>query len=184
MAIARRQFTVEDYHRMRDAGIFAEDDRVELLDGEVLLMSPIGPLHAAIVKRINTLLGQSPLGQYIVSIQDPIQLSDVSEPQPDIAILQYRSDYYGTAHPQPGDIMLLMEVSDTSLEYDLENKLPRYAESEIMEVWIIDIENQQIEQYYNPAHGSYRTKQTWLRGQSITSNTLSTLTFQVDHILG
>jgi Uma2 family endonuclease len=184
MAVARRQFTVEDYHRMRDAGIFTEDDRVELLDGEVLLMSPIGPLHAAIVKRINTLLAQSPLGQYIVSIQDPIQLSDLSEPQPDIAILEYRSDFYGTSHPEPASVMLLMEVSDTSLEYDRENKLPRYAESGIKEVWIIDLENQQVEQYAHPANGSYRTKQTWLHGQSIPSHTLPVLKLQINDILG
>lgn len=184
MVIARRQFTVEEYHRMRDAGIFAENDRVELLDGEVLLMSPIGPLHAAIVRRINTLLSQSALSQYIVSVQDPIELSDLSEPQPDIAVLQYRSDYYCGSHPRPDDIVLLVEVSDTSLEYDHESKLPRYAESGIAEVWIVDVGNQQVEQYFDPAHASYRTKQTWLHGQTITSHTLPTLSFQVDDILG
>lgn len=184
MAVARRQFTVADYHRMRDAGIFSEDDRVELLDGDILQMSPIGPLHAAIVKRINTLLGKTPLGQLIVSVQDPIQLSDLSEPQPDIAILKYRSDYYGSTHPRPEDILLLIEVSDTSLEYDKKNKLPRYADSYIVEVWIIDIENQQIEQYSNPANGSYRTKQSWLHGQAITSIELPAFAVTVDDILG
>lgn len=184
MAIARRQFSVEDYHRMRDAGIFGEEDRVELLDGEIIQMSPIGPLHAAIVKRINTLLGQVSLGQHIVSIQDPIELSDASEPQPDIAILKYRADFYGTSHPQPHEIMLLIEVSDASLEYDKENKLPRYADSLIPEVWIIDAEHQQVEQHYNPANGTYRTKQTWLRGDRITSVQLAAVTARVDDILG
>jgi Uma2 family endonuclease len=184
MAVARRQFTVDDYHRMRDAGIFSEDDRVELLDGEVILMSPIGPLHAAIVKRINTLLNQGLLTQHIVSVQDPVQLSDMSEPQPDLAIIQYRADYYAAAHPTPDDIALVIEVSDTSLEYDRENKLLRYAESLIGEVWIIDIENQQVEQYTNPANGQYRMKQTWLHGQQVTSYRLPSVTLQVDDILG
>jgi Uma2 family endonuclease len=183
MAVARRQFTTDDYHRMRDAGIFAEDDRVELLDGEVLLMSPIGPLHAAIVKRLNTLLGQGVSKRYIVSIQDPIQLSDLSEPQPDIAILQYRADYYGSAHPQPADILLLIEVSDISLEYDRERKFPRYAESGIAEVWIVDIDNQRVEQYYHPTNGLYQTKQTWLHGQVITSRRLITLALPINDIL-
>jgi Uma2 family endonuclease len=184
MVVARRPFTVEDYHRMRDAGIFAEDDRLELLEGEVLLMSPIGPLHAAIVRRLNMLLSEAVGRQYIISVQDPIQLSVVSEPQPDLVVLQYRADYYGTSHPQPGDIELLIEVSDTSLDYDRENKLPRYAESGIPEVWIVDVANQQIEQYVHPANGLYRTKQTWLHGQTITSLHCPLIALHVDTILG
>lgn len=184
MVVARRQFTVDEYHRMRDAGVFADDDRVELLDGEILLMSPIGPLHASIVRRLNTMINHALLNQWIVSVQDPIQLSDLSEPQPDIAVLQYRSDYYGASHPQPRDVALLIEVSDTSLEYDRENKLPRYAESGIPEVWIVDAEHRQVEQYVHPANSAYRTKQTWLHGQRITSSTIALLSFDVDDILG
>lgn len=184
MAITRRPFTVADYHRMREAGIFAADDRVELLDGEIIAMRPIGPLYAAIVKRINTLLGQTALSGYIVSVQDPVQLADDSEPQPDIALLVYRPDYYATGHPQPADILLIIEVSDTSLAYDRDSKLPRYAASLIPEVWIIDAEHHQIEQYADPAHGQYRTKQTWSHGQTLTSHALPTLTVQVGAVLG
>jgi Uma2 family endonuclease len=147
-------------------------------------MSPIGPLHAAIVRRLNTLFSQRGLSQYIVSVQDPIQLSDLSEPQPDLAILQYRPDYYGSSHPLPDDIVLLIEVSDTSLEYDRESKLPRYAESGIQEVWIVDVEHRQIEQYYHPANGAYRTKQTWLHGQTITSHSLAVISLHVDDVVG
>jgi len=184
MTAIRRQFTVEDYHRMRDAGIFGEDDRIELLDGEIIQMSPIGPLHAAIVRRINTLLGQLSLGQHIVSVQDPVELSDASEPQPDVAILKYRTDFYGSSHPQSHEIMLLIEVSDSSLEYDKENKLPRYAASFIPEVWIVDVEHQQVEQYSDPANGSYRTKRTWLHGDTVTSIYLPVITAHVNDILG
>jgi Uma2 family endonuclease len=182
MAVARRHFTVADYHRMRKAGIFTEDDRVELLDGEVIQMSPIGPLHAAIVKRLNTLLGKEPLPGYLVSVQDPVQLADDSEPQPDIAILTYRADYYAGAHPQPPDIQVIIEVADTSVAYDRDRKLPRYAASGIPEVWIIDVDNQQVEQYFNPAHGQYRTKQTWTHGQTLTSQVLPMLSVPVDRV--
>ncbi|MBP1467038.1 Uma2 family endonuclease [Candidatus Chloroploca sp. M-50] len=184
MVVARRQFTVQEYHRMRNAGIFAEDDRVELLDGEVVLMSPIGPLHAAIVRRLNAILSQAVGHQFLLSVQDPIQLSDLSEPQPDLALLQYRADYYGSSHPQPAEIELLIEVSDTSLDYDREQKLPRYAESGIREVWLVDLSHQQIEQYIDPANGSYRTKQTWIHGQTLTSPHLAMLSIHVDDILG
>ncbi|NCC34407.1 MAG: Uma2 family endonuclease [Chloroflexia bacterium] len=184
MLVARRQFTVQDYHRMRDVGIFAEDDRVELLDGEVVLMSPIGPLHAAIVRRLNTILSQAAGHQFLLSVQDPIQLSDLSEPQPDLALLHYRADYYAASHPQPAEIELLIEVSDTSLDYDREQKLPRYAESGIREVWLVDLTHQQIEQYIDPANGSYRTKQTWVHGQTLTSPHLAMLNVPVDDILG
>ncbi len=100
MQIARWQFTVDDYHRMQAAGILTEDDRVELIDGEVRRMSPIGPLHAAIVKRLNTLLMPHMGTLMLISLQDPIQLNDVSEPEPDIAILRYDASYYGSTIPR------------------------------------------------------------------------------------
>jgi Uma2 family endonuclease len=184
MLIARRQFSVAEYHRMRDAGIFAADDRLELLDGEILLMSPIEPLHAAIVRRLNLHLRQALGDHYIISVQDPIHLSDLSEPQPDLAVLTYRADYYSSAHPQPGEIELLIEVADTSLEYDRLSKLPRYAESGIPEVWIVNIAHQQIEQYNDPANGAYRTKQTWTHGQVITSIQLPSISLTCDQVLG
>lgn len=184
MLVARHQFTIEAYHRMHAAGIFTEDDRLELLEGEVLRMSPVGPRHAAIVKRLNTLLNQQVAQHSIVSVQDPIQLSAFSEPQPDIALLVYRDDYYATSHPQAHDVLLLIEVSDTSLEYDRMQKLPHYADAQIAEVWIIDLEQQQVEQYYDPANGLYRTKQTWLPGQMVTGLHIPTLSLLVDDIFG
>jgi Uma2 family endonuclease len=116
--IARRPFTVSDYARMRETGILAEDDRVELIDGEVRLMSPIGPRHAAIVNRLSTLIRRHIGETAIVSVQNPIQLNDYTEPQPDLAILHARDDYYAHAHPRPDDIILVIEVADTSAAYD------------------------------------------------------------------
>jgi Uma2 family endonuclease len=167
--IVRYQFSVTEYARMRETGILNEDDRVELIDGEVRIMSPIGPLHAAIVKRLNTLLSKRIPATVIVSIQDPIQLSDYTEPQPDAALLQYRPDYYAHAHPVADDVLLAIEVSDSSLDYDRDEKLPRYAQAHIPEVWIVDLLHLTIEQYTHPRTGKYLSKRLLERGDRLTS---------------
>ena len=129
--ILRWQFTVADFARMLEAGILAEDDRVELIDGEVRAMTPVGPRHAATVKKINAMISRLADDTIIVGVQDPIQLTDYTEPQPDITVLRHRDDFYINAHPQPSDVLLIVEVSDTSLAYDREEKIPRYAQSGI-----------------------------------------------------
>ncbi|MFQ3632174.1 Uma2 family endonuclease [Roseiflexus sp.] len=184
LQIARRQFTVNDYHRMRETGILTEDDRVELIDGEVRLMSPVGPFHAAIVKRLNALLSTKTGEQAIISIQDPIQLDDHTEPEPDIAILRFDDTWYAQRHPTPADIFFVIEVADTSLEYDRDEKLPRYAASGIQEAWLIDIEAETVAQYTQPAHNIYTLKQTFKRGELIRSATFPAITLPVDHIFG
>jgi hypothetical protein len=184
VAVARRPFTVEEYQRMRTAGILKEDDRVELIDGEVREMSPVGPLHAAIVRRLNLLLHRSLAGACVVSVQDPMRLSDRSEPQPDLAVLRPRPDFYAGAHPAPDDVLVLIEVADTSLVYDREEKLPRYAQSGIAEVWLVAVDRQQVEQYANPANGQYRTARTCGRGENITSLSIPSLTLAVNDVLG
>lgn len=180
--ISRHQFTVTEYARMRETGILSEDDRVELIDGEVRDMSPIGPLHAAIVKRLNTILGRLLPDAFILSIQDPIQLNDYREPQPDVAILRYRADFYADAHPVADDVLLVIEVADTSIDYDRDEKLPRYADAHIAEVWIVDIENLVIEQYLQPRNGKYLVKHIRERGDAITAQFLNTLQLVVDQV--
>jgi Uma2 family endonuclease len=138
--ILRWQFTVADFARMIEAGIFAEDDRVELIDGEVRAMSPIEPRHAAIVKRLNALMSRQVGDRAILSVQEPIQLTDYTEPQPDLAVLRLREDFYVQAHPVPADVLVVVEVAETSLEYDREEKVPRYAQVCIPEVWLLDVE--------------------------------------------
>lgn len=182
--IARWQFTVDDYHRMRETGILTEDDRVELIDGEVRIMSPVGPFHAAVVKRLNTLLVKMTTDRTIISVQDPIQLNDHSEPEPDIAVLRIHPDYYAHHHPTPQDILFVIEVSDTSRDYDRGEKIPRYAEAGILEAWLVDVEREVVEQYMYPEHDQYTVKQTFRRGETITSVALPAITLHVDHILG
>lgn len=180
--ILRHTFTTTDYARMLETGILHEDDRVELIDGEVRQMSPIGPYHAALVARLNRLLMQHAIDSMIVRVQDPVRLSDYSEPQPDLALVAERADFYAHSHPTVEDIYLLIEVSDTTLSYDRSEKLPRYALAGVQEVWIVDTAAQQIEQYYQPAGNQYRTKQTSERGQTIQAHTLPNLMLDIDSI--
>ena len=178
----RRQFTVHDYTRMRETGILTEDDRVELLDGEIYLMSPLGSLHIAIVNRLNKLLMRLVGDDAILSIQNSVQLNDYSEPQPDVALLSPRDDYYDQALARPDDILLLIEVADTSLDYDREQKLPRYAASNVAEVWIIDVDQQIVEQYSQPMQGQYTQINKVLFGNAIQSKAMQQIAFTTEHI--
>ena len=182
--VARRYFTVDEYHRMGEAGVFSENDRVELIEGEILKMSPIGSRHAASVKRtarlFNNLLGD----RVIVSVQDPIVLDDFSEPQPDIALVKPRDDSYGAAHPGASDVLLVIEVADTSLAYDHEIKLPAYARSGIPEVWIANLIAETVEAHTELLNGSYRTVRSYRRGDSITPLHFPDLSIEVASVLG
>lgn len=180
--IARRPFSVTDYARMRETGILKEDDRVELIDGEVRLMSPIGPLHAAIVNRLTALISQRLGATVILSVQNPIQLHDYSEPQPDLTLLQPRDDFYSHGHPRPDDVVLLIEIADTSIAYDRDEKIPHYADAGIAEAWLIDINNQTIEQYTQPRHGGYRKKLIVAYDELIVAEALPQLQLALEHI--
>jgi Uma2 family endonuclease len=135
---SRHLISVDAFHRMGETGILGPRDRVELIDGEIIDMSPIGVLHAAIVARLASHFSQrlGPIG--VVWCQNPLRLDDISEPEPDIAILRPRADFYMTAHPGAADVLLVIEVADTSLAYDLGTKVPLYARHGIPEVWVID----------------------------------------------
>ncbi len=181
--IAKRWFNVEDYYRMVAAGILAEDDRVELIEGEIVEMSPIGSRHSACIDRVNKLFNR--LGdQFIVRVQSPIRLSDFSEPQPDVSLLRPRKDFYARVHPSPADVLLLIEVADTSVEYDRKVKVPLYARAGIPEVWLIDLPQDKIEIYAQPNGGLYQKFQQLKPGESFVSQTLPDLQFDVDALLG
>jgi Uma2 family endonuclease len=133
------RFTVKDYHRMAKADVFGPDDRVELFDGRVYEMSPIGSWHAACVRRLNALFAAGVGDRAIVSVQSPIWLDEYSEPEPDVALLRIKADFYKGGHPGPDDVLLVVEVAESSLAYDLKRKALRYVATGIPEVWVIDV---------------------------------------------
>jgi len=180
--IVRHAFSVHDYARMRKIGILTEDDRVELIDGEVRTMSPIGPLHAAIVRRLVKRLIELVGDQAIVSPPNPIQLNDYSEPQPDVAILRLRDDNYQRAHPVAGDVLLIIEVSDTTAQYDRIEKLPRYAAAGIPETWIVDVEQCVVEQYTHPVRDQYARLQKYFPDDMITSPVMPAIALNADDL--
>src|SRR5665213_3138786 len=151
----QHRFTVEDYYRMAETGVLKPDARVELLDGKIIDMSPIGPFHGGITKYLSKIFFGAAKGRWITAVQDPVRLDDHSEPQPDLMLLKPSADYYRKRHPQPEDVFLLVEISDTSLEKDQKVKLPAYARAGIAEVWIVNLNEQTIEVYRQPHFAGY-----------------------------
>lgn len=182
--LLRRRFTVEQYHQMAEAGILTADDQVELIEGDIVEMSPIGRHHAACVKRLIRLFSQRVSERAVVAAQDPVELSDRSEPQPDFALLQPRLDFYEAGHPRPQDVLLLVEVADTTAESDRKVKISLYARSEIVEVWLVDINQQSIEVHREPALNRYRNVQHFQRGQKLSAQAFPDISLTVDEVLG
>ena len=177
-------FTVDEYHRMAKAGVFHEDDRVELIDGQVVEMTPIGPRHARCVDDLTRLLSRLADDQAIVRVQNPVVLAEYHEPQPDLALVRERPDRYGQAHPQPAHVMLVVEVADTSVEHDRSVKIPLYARAEIPEAWLVNLPDELIEVYRNPAGGSYAEITSLSRGETIKPLLLPDARLGVADILG
>jgi len=154
------RFTVKDYYRMGEAGILKEDDRVELLNGEVVRMTPIGPDHADIVDRLTEFFASRVLGKAVLRVQNPVRLNEHSEPAPDVVLASKKPGGYRGAHPTPRDVLLLIEVSDTTLERDRRLKLPLYAMSGVQEVLMIDAAHGSIDVYELPSGETYRRQAT------------------------
>lgn len=181
---AKRLFTTHEYHRMAEAGILSEDDQVELIEGEIVKMSPIGSRHAACVDRLNALLNRQ-LGKVsIIRVQSPIVLHERSEPQPDIAVLRPRSDFYAQRHPEPADVILVVEVVDTSGEYERTTKVSLYARAGLPEVWLVDIPGEVVEVYRQPMAGSHQEILRVGRGRRVSLAEFPRTAFRVDDILG
>jgi Uma2 family endonuclease len=182
--VERWTFTVDEVYQMLAAGILTEDDRVELINGELIKMSPIGDLHAACVIRLTMLFTRLVGVAALVSVQNPVRLNDYSEPQPDVALLKPRKDYYAQAKPTPADVLLIVEVADSSIDYDRRVKVPLYARALIPFVWLVDLNADAIEVYSQPANGAYQVLQTARRGDHLTLESLPDLTIMADDILG
>lgn len=181
---ARKLFTTAEYHQMLEAGILTEDDRIELIEGELYEMSPIGSRHAAAVNRLTEILGEQLRGIAIVSVQNPIELSEYSEPQPDLTLLRRRDDFYSQSHPTPADILVAIEVSDTTHERDRSLKLPAYARAGVAEAWLVDLFNDHIEVHSQPASGIYQEIRIVLRDQPLVSKSIPQLQLKAEEILG
>lgn len=153
--ISRKSFTVTQYHQMATAGILCDTDRVELINGDIIDMSPINSEHAGMVNRLLRVLTKKLLGKAIMTIQNPIHLDDISEPEPDLTIAKIREDDYISAHPRPKDVFVVIEVADTSLDKDREIKAPLYAKHGIPEYWIVNLKDKQIELFRQPSNGEY-----------------------------
>jgi hypothetical protein len=154
----RHRFSVEEYYRMAETGVLRPDARVELLDGQIIDMSPIGPFHGSITKYLNLLFTAAARDRWITQVQDPVHLDDHSVPEPDLALLKPSPDFYRKRHPQPADVLLLVEISDTSLTSDRENKLPAYGRAGIPEVWIVNLADLTVEVYREPHFTGYGSK--------------------------
>jgi Uma2 family endonuclease len=153
-AAPRRLLTVDEYHRMGEAGILTDDDRVELIEGELVAMAPIGSEHIAATNALTHLLVLAVGDHGIVSVGNPVRLTRHSEPQPDFSVLKHRDGYRKTL-PRPEDTMLAVEVANTSLDYDRKVKLALYARGGIPEVWIVNLAAEEVEVYRSPVADSY-----------------------------
>jgi Uma2 family endonuclease len=182
--IAKHCFTVAEYERMGAAGIFSEDERVELIEGEIVEMSPIGKRHAACVARLTQLLGPPSQGRAILWVQNPLRLGDYSEPQPDVALVRTRADFYEQSLPGPSDVLLVVEVADTTLEYDRQIKLPLYARALVAEVWIVNLADERVETHADPSGGAYKIDGVAGRGEEVRARFVEGLRLGVSEILG
>ena len=158
MAPMRWRFTVEDYYAMAKAGILAPDERVELLNGEIIAMAPIGSRHASSVDRLTHLLTSQVGQRAVVRVQSPVRLNGGTEPQPDLMLLKPHADFYSSAHPGPGDVLLLIEVSDTTVDIDRYQKLPTYARAGVSEFWIVNLLQDCVEVYTEPTVTGYGSR--------------------------
>lgn len=182
--IAKYSFTAEEFERLGAAGILRQDARLELIEGEIFEMSPIGSAHAAGVNFLSRLLNRLFGDSHIVATQNPIRLDDFSEPQPDVALLRWRDDYYRDGHPTPADVLLVIEVADTTVMADRKVKLPLYARAGIPEAWLVNIPEDQVEIYSDPAGDIYLRAEVFGHGAEARSHTVEGLAVNVGELLG
>lgn len=183
LELRRRRFTVDEYYQMTQAGFLGEDDSVELLDGEIVEMTPIGRRYAACVYRLTDLFSQMFRDSALVGVQSPVRLNEKTEPQPDALLLRRRPDFYASGHPTPQDVLLLVEAADSSNEPDRRVKVPLSARSGIPKVWPVDLEQGTITVYRDPASNGYRTARVLRRGEQVSPNAFPDRSIAVDDIL-
>jgi Uma2 family endonuclease len=182
--VIKKRFTVDEYHRMVEAEVIGPKDRVELVDGEVIEMSPIGHRHRVRVIRTTTLFFRAFGDQAIVSSQNSLQLNDWTEPQPDLVVLKPRPDFYARKKFTPEDVLLVMEISDTSLRYDRNVKVPLFAAAGIPEVWIEDAKKDVLYVYRDPRADGYAVSSELQRRDSVSPIAFPSIRFSIDNLVG
>ena len=184
MQQARRRFTVDEYHKMGDAGILSEDDRLELIDGEIVEMGPINVPHAVCVGLLTMAFAPFLGGRGMVWVQNPVTIGDLNEPQPDVALVKLGNYLERGQHPGPDDILLLIDVADATVRSDRHDKIPRYARAGIIEVWLVNLPKGIVEVYSDPDGGKYRSVRRVGRGDSIAPIALPDITIAIGSFLG
>jgi Uma2 family endonuclease len=165
----KHRFSVKEYYRMAETGVLPPDARVELLNGEIIDMSPIGPFHGGVTKFLNKFFSVAAKGRWLTAVQDPIRLDDHSEPQPDLMLLRPAPDFYRSRHPRPEDVFLLIEISDSTLEADQAGKLPAYGRAGVVEVWIVNLNELAVEVYREPHFDGYGNKTVLRPGSQVAA---------------
>ncbi|AUC62336.1 putative dioxygenase [Cyanobacterium sp. HL-69] len=183
LTLPRKKFAIEEYHQIITSGVLKEDYLIELINGEIFEMSPVGFKHASCVKKINYLFAEKLGSKVIIGVQDPIKLNNNSEPQPDIVLLKPRKDFYANDHPTVEDIFLLIEVADSSIDYDRTFKIPIYAENKVQEVWLVDLNQNLLEVYQNPQKNYYQNITKLSSEDSLTLSQPEAITIKLDRIL-
>jgi Uma2 family endonuclease len=180
----RHRITVDEYHRMGESGALARDARVELIDGVIIDMPPIGSLHAAVGRRLDSLLREVVGSQAIVSCQWPLQLGDDSEPQPDIALVRPRENFYEDRHPTEADTLLVVEISVTMLDDDLRRKSHLYARHRVPEYWVVDAVDQRLHLFRRPGDSGYAQAWSLDRPHNVDIGALPGLSVDLSRIFG
>jgi Uma2 family endonuclease len=181
---SRKWFTVDDYYRWGETGILSENDRTELIEGEILEMSPIGDPHMIAVTRASMIFARGIGDRVVVSVQNPAFIDRFNLPQPDVVLIRPREGFYGDGKPYPEDVVLLIEVSDSSLRFDREVKVPIYARSGIREVWIVDLQNAAIHVYREPKDKTYTSIETRHHGETVSPQAYPDFAVKVSDLLG
>jgi Uma2 family endonuclease len=179
----RLRFKVDEYYKMIELGMLKDYEKAEIIEGELIKKMTIGNRHAAIVDFLTKFFVKNVSDNILVRIQNPVRLSDYDEPEPDVALADL-GKYDGKRHPRPSEIILIVEVSDSTLKYDRDVKLALYAEAEIPEVWIVNLPNDIIELHQKPSVGIYQLAKIFKRGETVISEILPDLSIAADEILG
>jgi Uma2 family endonuclease len=180
----RKIFTVQDYHKMIDAGVFAGNSNYELIEGEIVKKVTQGDLHIGSINRLTRIFSRSCGDDVILSVQNAVIINNISEPEPDVALLKFRKDFYASGKATAADVLLLIEVSDTTVKYDRDVKIPLYARAGVSEVWLVNLPRQILEVYTQPVKGKYKLVKKIGKKETVSPALLSEIKIKVAEILG